>query len=179
MKKVLLFSVLVAGAAFGVSPARAQISMHINIGAQPSWGPSGYNYVEYYYLPDIQVFYNVPSRTFVYYDDGRWMNSPSLPPWYRDYDLYSGYKVVVNEPNPWNRCNYYSRRYAPHGYYGRQVIIRDNREVRDYDDDDYPPRGKGRWKKEFRHWGGRWSEHGDEDDDHYRRHGKGDWDESD
>ena len=31
-----------------VNTSKAQVSVNINIGSQPEWGPSGYNYAEYY-----------------------------------------------------------------------------------------------------------------------------------
>ncbi len=37
--------------------AQIHISFNINVDRQPVWGPTGYDYVEYYYLPDIEVYY--------------------------------------------------------------------------------------------------------------------------
>ena len=47
---------------FSIDDAKAQINLHININQQPVWGPTGYDHVDYYYLPDINAYYNVPSR---------------------------------------------------------------------------------------------------------------------
>src|SRR6476646_8859688 len=79
----------------------AQVSVNINIGSQPNWGPRGYQHVDYYYLPDIESYYYVPSRQFIYLSNGNWVFSASLPSRYRNYDLYRGYKVVVNQPRPY------------------------------------------------------------------------------
>src|SRR5262249_32285791 len=100
MKKIFVASVLlVASLAFVQrSDAQVRVGVQINIGDQPAWRPAGYDYVEYYYLPDIETYYYVPRHQFVYLSNGRWVFSASLPVWYRDYDLYSGYKVVVNRP---------------------------------------------------------------------------------
>ena len=123
MKKILLISAILLSTY--TYEANAQFSVSINIGSQPSWGPSGYNYVNYYYLPDLDVYYDVPQGMFVYFDLGRWNYGRSLPARYGHYDLYRSYKVVVNDRNPWLRNDYYHSHYA--SYRGRyQPVIRDN-----------------------------------------------------
>jgi len=82
-------------------PSSAQISLSINIGAQPSWGPTGYDHAEYYYLPDIQCYYYVPGHQFIYQSHGHWAFSYDLPSRYRGYDLFHSYKVVMNESQPY------------------------------------------------------------------------------
>ncbi len=91
--------------------AEAQVSVHINIGRQPLWGPVGYDYAHYYYLPDIDVFYDVPRGLFVYFSGGRWLFSTSLPYRYHNYNLYNSYKVVINDRDPWMRHRYYYDHY--------------------------------------------------------------------
>ncbi len=119
-----LFSVLV------FKQADAQLSISFNISSQPRWGPVGYNYVQYYYLPDIDCYYYVPTRQFIYLSGTEWIYSSILPPMYRTYNLYNGYKVVINEPHPYLNHSYYHSRYA--SYRGRigQSIIRDSRDPR-------------------------------------------------
>ena len=78
------------------SSIQAQISVSLNIGTAPFWGPSGYAQAEYYYLPDVQAYYNIRASQFVYFGNGRWLRSRYLPRQYRNYDLYNGYKVVLN-----------------------------------------------------------------------------------
>lgn len=41
---------------FAVS-VQAQISVQVNLGTPPQWGPSGYTNVQYYYLPDAESYY--------------------------------------------------------------------------------------------------------------------------
>ncbi len=127
MKKFLLISALFFGA-FSFK-ADAQLSVQLNIGRQPVWGPTGYDYVNYYYLPDYDVYYDVNRRLFIYYQHGRWNYSSSLPGRYGRYDLYNSYKVVINDRNPWLRNSYYHSHY--YAYRGRhQEIIRDSRDER-------------------------------------------------
>lgn len=75
----------------------AQISVNLNIGSQPAWGPSGYSEVDYYYLPDVESYYDIRASQFIFLSNGRWIRSRSLPRRYRNYNLYNGYKVVLND----------------------------------------------------------------------------------
>lgn len=108
-----------------VNTSKAQVSVNINIGVQPEWGPSGYDYAEYYYMPDIETYYYVPKHQFVYFSGNRWIFSAALPPVYSNYDIYSGYKVVVNKPYAYKYFNDDKVRYARYkNYDNRQVIIK-------------------------------------------------------
>jgi len=131
MKKILLISAI-ALTAFTYQ-AKSQVSVNINIGRQPVWGPVGYDYVDYYYLPDYDVYYDVPRGMFVYFDFGRWNFAATLPPRYGRYDLYHSYKVVINAREPWLRESYYRSQYARYrGHY--QPVIRDSRDRRYYEE---------------------------------------------
>jgi len=135
MKKTILAIVVFFGAIACVKNSQAQVSvgLNINIGAQPVWGPVGYDYVEYYYMPDIDVYYYVPRRQYVYLSGGRWIFAMSLPTRYRSYDLYTGYKVVINEPRPYLHADVYRVRYAPYrGKRNEQVIIRNSDDPKYY-----------------------------------------------
>lgn len=102
----------------------AQVNISVNIGSQPLWGPVGYDYVDYYYLPEVESYYNVPQRQFVYLSNGRWVFSASLPSRYRGYDLYSGYKVVVNRRDAYLNFNNDRVRYARYKKVHNQRAIR-------------------------------------------------------
>jgi len=113
---------------------QAQLSVRVNIGTPPQWGPSGYNHVNYYYLPDIESYYDVQNSMFIYYSGNRWIHSRNLPARYRNYDLYGGYKVVMNDYHgnrPYDHFREYRTRYAK-GYRGhaqRNIGVRNgNRE---------------------------------------------------
>jgi len=147
MKRILMLAILLTGTiAFRKADAQVRVNVNFNIGSQPVWGPVGYDYAEYYYMPDIEAYYYVPSRQFIYLDGPRWVWAPSLPPRYRGYDVYHGYKVVINEPRPYRHHNTYKVRYA--GYRGRhdQVIIRDSHDSKYYRVKGHPEHGN--WKKE-------------------------------
>jgi len=129
MRKLIYMSVILLFCFFTKAVnAQINVSLGVNIGSQPSWGPIGYDHADYYYLPDINTYYSVPTHQYVYYQNNRWIRTVNLPATYRNYDLYRGYKVVINERDPWLRDNIYRTRYA--NYKGRhdQLIIRDSRD---------------------------------------------------
>jgi hypothetical protein len=121
---------LTGGIIFTATTGRAQVRLQVNIGSQPEWGPSGYEHADYYYLPDIDVYYSVTDREFIYLDGRRWVHRTELPRRYQNYDLYRSYKVVVNESNPWVHNDDDHRRYYAYRDRHDQVIIRDRRDLR-------------------------------------------------
>ena len=102
------------------STTQAQVSVNVNIGAPPVWGPVGYTNMEYYYLPDIEAYYDVRAAQFIYLGGGTWVRSSRLPRQYRNYDLYSGYKVVLNDYHGRTPYVYYNKHRTKYykGYHG-------------------------------------------------------------
>ena len=147
--------------AFAHSQAQAQIGVNVNVNvdAQPQWGPTGYDRVDYYYLPAIETYYNVPQHQFIYLEGGSWVFAASLPARCSDYDLYGAYKVVLNEPRPWLHHDVYRNRYVGYrGWHDRQATLRDWR--RQDGDEDGPGHGHGRG-----HAYGHYKDHGHKGDD--------------
>lgn len=114
--KVVLFVISL----FVVSSMQAQVSVNVNIGSPPMWGPAGYSNVQYYYLPDVYSYYDVRSSMFIYQSGGVWVHRTYLPSRYRNYDLYSGYKVVMTDYHgntPYTHYKEHKYKYAK-GYHG-------------------------------------------------------------
>ena len=111
MKRLIVIAML-GIAAISTTPATAQVSVNINLGAQPDWGPRGYDYVDYYYLPEVESYYYVPTRQFIYYSGGNWVHTRNLPHRYRNYNLHRGRKVVINGNRPYLRHHDNKNRYA-------------------------------------------------------------------
>lgn len=134
MKKIfLILAIISAGVVYKPVEAGAQISISINIGLQPVWGPVGYDYVDYYYLPDMEVYYYVPRQQFIYLSNGEWIVAASLPYRYRSYNLYTGYKVVINEPRPYLQFQSHKVIYSKYkGNSGKQVIIKNSGDPKYY-----------------------------------------------
>lgn len=147
MKRIIFASMLLIGFIAG---AKAQLSVNVNIGAQPKWGPVGYDRVEYYYLPEYEAYYYVPSKQFYYQNGNSWINASRLPSRFGSVNLYNTYKVVVNEPRPYLHHIDYRNKYDRNRGWNapQQVIIRDSRDYRDERfrndrDDDRRENGKG------------------------------------
>jgi hypothetical protein len=116
---------------FASNSINAQVSISVNLGLQPSWGPVGYASVNYYYLPDVQAYYDIRASQFIYISGGHWIRSSNLPRQYRNYDLHHGYKVVLNDyhgSRPYTNYKYDKKKYYK-GYKGApQRSIRDSHE---------------------------------------------------
>lgn len=91
--KLIIIGILL----FGATTAKAQVSINVNIGRPPAWGPVGYDDVAYYFLPDIQIYYDIRNAEYIYSHKGRWIRSRKLPGHCRNYDLYRGYKVPLTD----------------------------------------------------------------------------------
>ncbi len=95
----------------------------ITIGSPPPWGPVGFAEVQYYYLPDVEAYYDVHSSMFIYYGTGGWVHRAQLPSRYRHYDLYSGYKVVMTGyrgHTPYDHFSEHKREFKKGNYHGEK-----------------------------------------------------------
>ena len=147
MKNLKLFALgvvlLIAGS------ASAQVSVNVNIGSPPAWGPSGYAETEYYFLPDVQSYYDIRASQFIYYGNGQWIRSRYLPRQYRNYDLYNGYKVVLNDYHGRTPYTYYKSHKVKYykGYKGKAQKSIGNRNSnnnhKSYNNNDNNGHGKG------------------------------------
>ncbi|MGY0040797.1 hypothetical protein [Pedobacter sp. NJ-S-72] len=131
MKRIIL-AVIIGVASFSSIKANAQVSLNINIGSQPNWGPAGYNHVDYYYLPDdVDSYYNVSTQQYVYQVNNQWVFRKTLPARYSGYNLYNGYKVVMNTPKPYLNHTQNIKQYSRYkNYNGKQGNIRDSKDNR-------------------------------------------------
>jgi hypothetical protein len=129
--KRLLLAVLFGVASMSSISTKAQINISLNIGSQPAWGPTGYDHVDYYYLPDVDAYYYVPTQQYIYLVNGAWAWRNSLPARYSGYDLYNGYKVVMNTPKPYLNHQTHITQYSRYkNYKVKQSVIRDSRDAK-------------------------------------------------
>ncbi len=169
MQKIY-FSILITGILFILAvPVKAQIQFHIgiNLNSQPAWGPVGYDNVQYYYLPDIDVYYSVPQHRYYYQSGGIWRSSAYLPHKYGNYNLYNGHKVVMNEDRPYLHDRYNSEKY---GYFKNrhdQQPIRDSRDSKYFENKNHPQHNN--WVKQQRHDNG----HGNSNEKHNKQDNHG------
>ena len=129
------------------SLSNAQVSVNVNLGLAPAWGPAGYSSVDYYYLPEVESYYDIRASQFIFIRNGIWIRSGYLPRMYRGYDLYNGYKVPMNNyhgsrpytSNVYNKKNYY-RGYNKGRYQkpiGNGNHYKNNGHYKNYDHDDH------------------------------------------
>ncbi len=145
MKK-LIFLAVIFGCSMCGNASYAQVSVNFNVSQQPVWGPTGYDFVDYYYLPDIGAYYNVPTHQYTYWEDNKWTTVNTLPARYANFDLFAAHKVVLNQSNePWLHDDEYKSKYAV--YLGKhdQQAIRDSHEEKYWENPDHPEHGK--WHK--------------------------------
>ncbi|MGF1924571.1 MAG: hypothetical protein ACQUHE_10365 [Bacteroidia bacterium] len=127
MMKKLTLLVMLGISSLLLNPASAQVSLNVNIGSQPLWGPVGYDHVDYYYLPDVESYYNVPKKQFIYQNNGKWQFNNSLPAKYNSYNLYNGYKVVMNGTNPYQNFTTHKTKYVKYkNWGGKQKAIKNS-----------------------------------------------------
>lgn len=101
----------------------------------PAWAPPYYTGVRYYYLPDIEAYYDLKREIFVYYRNGQWLFSATLPGIYASFDLYNGFVVALNvrSGEPWRFHNRYVTRY-PRYYYEKEFYQKNIRDIRGYNE---------------------------------------------
>ena len=134
--------------------AQARVNISINIDMQPAWGPSGYNYAEFYYIPELNIYYDVVNMVYHYPNRGNWISSMYLPVAYCHYDFYSLYKVVLTgTPYPWRYNRQHVNLYSKYRYVYNQMpiyYVKDNRynkarsNYRVWVEPRYMPRNNGR-----------------------------------
>lgn len=100
------------------------MAQHVSVGVNirlPFWAPA-YEHVDrvrYYYLPDIECYYDVWNQQFAYLEEGNWMFAAQLPPFYAWYDFNRNPFVVVLDwhvHEPWMHHHFYLGHY-PRFYY--------------------------------------------------------------
>jgi hypothetical protein len=87
----------------------------------PSWAPyyTNVNQVPYYYLPDIECYYDVLSHDFIYMQDGNWLFASQLPSSYLWYDFNHPFVVMLdyNVYQPWMHHHFYVSNYPKYYYH--------------------------------------------------------------
>ncbi|PWA07569.1 hypothetical protein [Flavobacterium laiguense] len=137
---LLFFTAISTQAQVSVNVNIGTPNVNVNIGRPPVWGPVGYNDVDYYYLPDIEVYYDIRASQYIYFGNGNWVRTRQLPNRCRKYNLHNGYKVVLTDYHgnrPYSHFNSHKVKYYK-GYKGKPQKNRgDYSEHRDYDNHDH------------------------------------------
>ncbi|WP_428663279.1 hypothetical protein [Runella sp.] len=99
----------------------------------PAWAPQGAAMagVQYYYLPDYGMYYDLSSQMYWYNNGGIWASSAYLPSMYAGINLNTAYIVLLQQGlrNPWYNNAYYVRHYPNRCYIDSRGIASPNRVI--------------------------------------------------
>lgn len=124
---------------FAASTSQAQVSVNVNIGApavvvRPAWVPQNHVNVDFYYIPEIEAYYDVNASLYVYLNHGNWVRTRYVPVQYRNCDLNRAHRIALR------------------GYHGnRPYAYFNNHTVRYYDNRNYPRYAEGRRYNNYRY----------------------------
>jgi uncharacterized membrane protein YgcG len=92
------FAFLVIGFSALAPTVQAQVNVNVQVGA-PAWGPPVPAGVQYYYIPEIDGYYDIYNGVYLVFRDGYWVTLPTL----NGYDPYAFHPVAVyyQGPQPW------------------------------------------------------------------------------
>ncbi len=93
--KFLMLATLIV-VAFTTEAQIVKVDKHYGAIA-PKWAPTAPAETQYYYLPDIQTYYDVPAQRYIYQRNGSWVRTATLPTRYKGYDLYHGQTVYLTD----------------------------------------------------------------------------------
>ena len=71
---------------------------------------------DYYYLPDVDAYYDVTDQCYFYFDGSAWISAAYLPGAYENFDWRTARRFEVRAARPYLNDNFYRSRYN-----GRQV----------------------------------------------------------
>lgn len=118
----LLAFVLGAFCAFAApSAAHAQVGVNVQIG-HPAWGPAVPAGTQYYYVPEIDGYYDLAAQRYIVLRNGQWVPVATMP----GYDPRNFHPVVVNYRGrqPWAQYrDHHARYYRPVVVQPRPVVV--------------------------------------------------------
>ena len=156
----LLSAALLGAGILATAPAaQAQVNVNVNVG-RPAWGPAAPQGTQFYYIPEIDGYYDLYAQQYIVYRDGRWMPVTVV----NGYDPYQFHPVVLEYRGrePWEYVRLHRDRYPT-----RVVVVRPGRGLP-------PGQAKKMYRQGYRE-GYREDRREDrrEDHDDDRGHGKG------
>ena len=110
-KALLLAAGLALAGATAPTAAHAQVGINIQLG-HPAWGPAVPAGAQYYYVPEIDGYYDLAARNYIVQRNGQWVPVATLP----GYNPATFHPVVVNYRGrqPWAQYrDHHARYYRP------------------------------------------------------------------
>ncbi|WP_291114819.1 hypothetical protein [Flavobacterium sp. UBA6135] len=103
---------------------QSQVSVNVNLGKPPVWAPADRVEVQYYYLPEVDVYYDVPAQRFIYIRNGRWHHSAALPAKYRGYNLNGANIVYLTDYRGNAPYKFHKSHKAKYGNRGNAYVVK-------------------------------------------------------
>ena len=154
----LLSAALLGAVALATAPAaHAQVNVNVNVG-RPAWGPAAPQGTQFYYIPEIDGYYDLYAQQYIVYRNGQWIPVAVL----NGYDPYQFHPVVLDYRGrqPWEYVRLHRDRYPT-----RVVIVQPGRGLP-------PGQAKKMYRQGYRE-GYRDDRREDRDDDRGRGKGNG------
>ena len=120
---VICAALLGASALVAAPAAQAQVRLNVNIG-RPAWGPAIPQGTQYYYIPEIDGYYDLYTQQYIVFRNGQWLPVAALS----GYDPYQFHPVVLDYRGrqPWVYVGAHRDRYRTAVYRPRPGAIRQN-----------------------------------------------------
>lgn len=115
LRSQMLAFVFGAFATLAAPAAHAQVRVNAQYG-HPAWGPAAPAGAQYYYVPEIDGYYDLAARNYLVQRNGRWTPMANV----QGYNPASFHPVVVNYRGrqPWAQYNDHHAR-----YYRQPVVV--------------------------------------------------------
>lgn len=75
--------------------SNAQISVNVNLGSRPQYHDRYENEVSYYFLPEIEAYFDIQAQVYIFNSPRGWVRSSYLPEYCRNYDINRGHRVAL------------------------------------------------------------------------------------
>ncbi len=148
MTKLKLFILGAMIIAFNFS--HSQIDVNVNIGTPPVWGPV-VTTEEYYFLPDINSYYDIRQSQFIYLNNGVWIRNKSLPRRFKTYNLNGGNVVIIDDyrgRTPYSKYKTHKVKYFKGNKNANKIIIIDEKNNNGKGNGNGKSKGNKKGKKE-------------------------------
>lgn len=93
--------------------SNAQISVSVNLGSRPHYHDRYENEARYYYLPEIETYYDIQAGIYIFNSSRGWVRSSYLPEYCSNYDVNRGYRVALTYIGytPYADFNFHKQKY--------------------------------------------------------------------
>lgn len=135
MKKFsILSAIAICGLFYNTASAQVRFHIGVNLGPvrvgytarpvvveepvyqEPAQVYDDSNDDDYYYLPDVDAYYDINAGCYYYNDGYDWVSCAYLPGAYRNYDWRSARRYEIREHRPFMRNDFYRSRFS-----GREI----------------------------------------------------------